>query len=229
VIWFKDKRRDEGKTYYAADEQDARDTMKHTAEQIKSGKQSMAAVSTESREYLAKVSRKMGWEFVDNQIVVPVQGDNAAIAAKYGMTVEIKGDKLHVDPLKFHGKELSFPKNRKEVDKVIDLITAMQKKTAVKKAEEVSALDKSVSTQLATELKSTPKAEQQTKLEEFVKKHEFKGDDLSDLMYDLERMGFPGLKKPGAPKPAAHEKTKIKKYAKDFHDDADIKWIEGLT
>ena len=84
----------------------------------------------QTEEYLQKVCKKMGWEFKDERILVPKQGNNDQLAAKYGMDAQVRDNQLAVNPLKFYSKDLTFPKNRKEIEKIIDLIAAMQKRTA---------------------------------------------------------------------------------------------------
>lgn len=61
----------------------------------------------------------------------------------------------------------------------------------------VTALDQSVSKVLVGQLKGAKDAkEQQSLFESFVASEGITGEDLSDLMYDLQKAGFHGLKKP---------------------------------
>ena len=70
----------------------------------------------------------------------------------------------------------------------------------------VLALDKSVTDELTPQLEGKDAKEQQTLVDKFAEDEGLsKPDDLSDLMYDLEKAGYPNLKKPkpSAAKPAA--------------------------
>jgi len=60
----------------------------------------------------------------------------------------------------------------------------------------VEALDKSVSNAFVNHLKQTDKKDLQSEFERLVDASSITGDDLKDLMYDLEHAGFHNLKKP---------------------------------
>lgn len=60
----------------------------------------------------------------------------------------------------------------------------------------VTALDHSVSKQLIDQLKGMNRGEMQDILDGFVEQNHLKGDDVSDLMYDLGKAGYHHLTKP---------------------------------
>lgn len=64
----------------------------------------------------------------------------------------------------------------------------------------ILALDQKVSHELIQKIKGKSLKEQQEALEKFVNEQNLKGDDLSDIMYDLEKAGLHNLKKPVPPK-----------------------------
>jgi len=78
---------------------------------------------------------------------------------------------------------------------------------------ETTALGTDVAKELATKLsKIEPGKQQQAFLEKFVMDEGISGDDLLDLMYDLNKEGFSALKKPtvqGTPKPKAQHSNSM--------------------
>ena len=69
---------------------------------------------------------------------------------------------------------------------------------------ETTALGTDVAKELATKLSKIERKQQQAFLEKFVVDEGISGDDLLDLMYDLNKEGFSALKKPTVtPKPKA--------------------------